>query len=136
MAYHSLLHWTMFCQNSPPPLIDAFLIVLLNYVYKLQKTAVLVLSSYFHLKYKYIGLSHSCIYCTWLFSLTIFILKFEHTEHIKRDEVGTYLDSPVVRLCTPNARGLCSIPCRGARPHILQQKILHAATNTWYSQNK
>ena len=134
VACHSLLHWTMFSQNSLPPLIDAIFKTSFKLYFKTTKKAVL--SSYFHLKYKYIGQSHPCIYYTWLFSSTIFILKFEHIEHIKRDKLGTSLHSPGLRLCTPNAGGLCSIPCQGARPHMLQQKIPHAATNTWYSQNK
>ena len=106
-----------------------FLRLLLNYTLKLQK------KQYYHLTFT-LGQSHPDIYYTWLFSSTIFILKFEHIEHIKRDKLGTSLHSPGLRLCTPSAGGLCSIPCQGARPHMLQQKIPHAAANTWYSQNK
>ena len=37
-------------------------------------------------------------------------------------------------LCAPNAGGPGSIPGRGTRSHMLQLKILHAATKTWHSQ--
>ena len=54
---------------------------------------------------------------------------------------GTSLVVQRLRLCTPNAGGLGSIPGQGTRSHILQLrvrmpqlKILHAATKTQHSQ--
>ena len=41
-----------------------------------------------------------------------------------------------LRLYAPNARGLGSIPGQGAGPHMLQLKILHAATKTQHGHIK
>ena len=39
-----------------------------------------------------------------------------------------------LRLCALNAGGLGLIPGQGTRSHMLQLKILHAATKTQHSQ--
>ena len=39
-----------------------------------------------------------------------------------------------LRLYAPNAGGLGLIPGQGTKSHMLQIKILHAATKTWCSQ--
>ena len=39
-----------------------------------------------------------------------------------------------LRLHTPNAGGLSSIPGQRPRSHIPQLEILHATTKTWHSQ--
>ena len=41
-----------------------------------------------------------------------------------------------LRLCTPNAGGLSSVPGQGTRSHMLQLKIPRAATKTRHSQIK
>ena len=47
---------------------------------------------------------------------------------------GTSLVVQWLRLHTPNAGGQGSIPGQGTRSHMSQLKILHAATNIWWSQ--
>ena len=39
-----------------------------------------------------------------------------------------------LRLSTPGARGLGSIPSQGTRSYMLQLKILYASMKTWHSQ--
>ena len=58
-----------------------------------------------------------------------------------KEEVGTSLVVKWLRLCTPKAGGLGSIPGQGTRSHMLQLrfhmlqlKILCAPTKTWSSQ--
>ena len=43
---------------------------------------------------------------------------------------GTYLVVQWLRLCTPNAGGLGSIPGQGTRSHMAQLKTPHAALKT------
>ena len=47
--------------------------------------------------------------------------------------LGTFLVVQL-RLHAPNTRDLGLIPDPGTRSHMLQLRILHAATKTWYSQ--
>ena len=47
---------------------------------------------------------------------------------------GTFLVIQWLRLCTPDARGLGSIPGQGTRSHMPQLKILPAETETFCSQ--
>ena len=58
----------------------------------------------------------------------------KRTEEDKDIEVGYFPGGPWLRFCAPNAGSIASIPGQGTRSHVPQLKILHARTNTWYSQ--
>ena len=53
---------------------------------------------------------------------------------LKSRQDGTSLVVQWLRLHAPSAGGLYSTPGQGTRSHMLQLKILNAATKTWHSQ--
>ena len=56
--------------------------------------------------------------------------------YISKLKTGSSLGVQWLRLRTPNAGGLGSIPSQGTTSHMLQwrQKIPHATTKTWYRE--
>ena len=53
---------------------------------------------------------------------------------IKENIIRDFIVARWLRLCVPSTGGLGLIPGLGTRSHMVQRKILHAATKTWSSQ--